>query len=1228
MRNVFIIIFLSLVTAYASAQSIFISQYIETNFGTTPKGIEIYNPTENPIDFSVTNLEIQQGTNGVSCSDLTTINSGILNANEVWVIGTTELTDYATSNGSDLSGTTEYSFLFNGNDALRIYLGGALQDVFGTCGSDPGSNWNGNGVSTENHNLQIKQGICTGTLNFWTDPSIRFDQIANGSTMTGFGDAPNCSDSSDPTSSPTDFFRSKTAGPANWNVAASWESSTDGVDWIDATLYPDDNASGVEIQVGHNIRINSSGVEITNTQVFGTIEVTTNSSFDVSGELDEIELTIENGGEFIVNSNGNFNSTTGNAWGLIKTGGKIIAGPNMGSGTSFVDAYVGYFNGLFYFENDAICEWDNGNTTFGTSSADDDDFFSPYQTGDLAILRILTTPGFSFGSNVEDNVFHAVIEFVDGTEFSLANSGSKTFVGGVRGEGSLIMENSCEQVYIGNDEVIPELGGTAKIIVNLTNDRLNFPNGAEVLADALFTIESNDNSSVAIERIGGNIQINGILDITNLRITNTASGGIFVNNGGTLRTRNTGGLFGSGSAIVNDANFTMETGSTVEYYADVTQAISSGKEYYHLIFSGNGTKNPQSATNVNTNGSIYITGNPTVNYTTHNLGSTDGNSTDFTMDGGSLIIGTGGTQPRPGGSYTITGGEIEFTGNSNTSIRVIPDYYNVRISGRNKQPGAKGFTITNLLNVEPTGQLTIPTSTDTESPYVLNALNGISVESGGELILENNAVLMQNPGISNSGNITQIRKAIVPSNQYNFWASPVSNQDLYTFYPDIPTNRVMVYNTETDFYTIIPNNPSNPPEFQFGIGYSIKGPTSNFPADDNGTTDVTATFIGTPHNESINSTENQIALSNLGQGFNLIGNPFPSNLDLHLFNETAGNSGKILQSTFYFWDNKDNDDFYQQGSEYENQNFAIYNASGFGTGISAPRFGTTGKKPNGIVKPGQGFIVQAAPSATFLEVNNAMRSSTVLRNSEYSPYFKNGISMDSDDEYRRIDQFWIELINPNQLHLQTAVGYFTEAENEFEVYDSEILSESVSDNIYTLSKDDVKLAIQGRKGVFQNHDEIPLGVKIFEHDRYKIQLEETKGIFISYQNIYLKDKSLNIIHNLSDDGPYEFEAPAGVHNDRFEIVFKKDFSSNSVLSAANGNAVKIIKKDGMVHISSSLSKITEVEIFNLSGWSIYKNENVNQQILEIPAISLDKQIIIVTVQTENGEIVSKKLVNN
>src|SRR6218665_1738817 len=131
-------------------QTIFISQYIETSSGSTPKGIEIYNPTGSDIVFSLANtLEVFQGTNGASCILLTSVTSGTLAAGKVWVIGTSDVVTHAINNGTNLSGTTTYSFTYNGDDALQIKLAGATQDVFGTCGTDPGSNWSGSGVSTE-----------------------------------------------------------------------------------------------------------------------------------------------------------------------------------------------------------------------------------------------------------------------------------------------------------------------------------------------------------------------------------------------------------------------------------------------------------------------------------------------------------------------------------------------------------------------------------------------------------------------------------------------------------------------------------------------------------------------------------------------------------------------------------------------------------------------------------------------------------------------------------------------------------------------------------------------------------------------------------------------------------------------------------------------------------------------------------------------------------------------
>src|SRR5690554_2076363 len=186
-------IFLS--TVISARGQVMISQYIETNSGNTPKGIKVYNHSAIAIDFSTDTLEIYQGTNGGACTFKVAISNGILGPYQVWVIGTSDLTNYAAT-GSDIAGVTTYGFNFNGDDALELYLGSILKDVIGECGINPGTAWSGNGVSTADQNIVIKAGICSGTTTSWTDPSVRYDKIGNGTNKTGFGEAPGCNPNS------------------------------------------------------------------------------------------------------------------------------------------------------------------------------------------------------------------------------------------------------------------------------------------------------------------------------------------------------------------------------------------------------------------------------------------------------------------------------------------------------------------------------------------------------------------------------------------------------------------------------------------------------------------------------------------------------------------------------------------------------------------------------------------------------------------------------------------------------------------------------------------------------------------------------------------------------------------------------------------------------------------------------------------------------------------------
>ena len=153
-----------------------ISQYVETNSGTIPKGIEIWNNTNTNLNFSTNNLVIQQGSNGGNLTTVVTINSGSLAPGAVLIIGTSDINSYLSNQGLTPSFTL-FAFTYNGDDALVVKYGSLTTDVFGNPGSDPGTSWDGGSVSTANQNIELITGINSGATIGWTDPSIRFTTV-------------------------------------------------------------------------------------------------------------------------------------------------------------------------------------------------------------------------------------------------------------------------------------------------------------------------------------------------------------------------------------------------------------------------------------------------------------------------------------------------------------------------------------------------------------------------------------------------------------------------------------------------------------------------------------------------------------------------------------------------------------------------------------------------------------------------------------------------------------------------------------------------------------------------------------------------------------------------------------------------------------------------------------------------------------------------------------------
>lgn len=492
------------------------------------------------------------------------------------------------------------------------------------------------------------------------------------------------------------------------------------------------------------------------------------------------------------------------------------------------------------------------------------------------------------------------------------------------------------------------------------------------------------------------------------------------------------------------------------------------------------------------------------------------------------------------------------------------------------------------------------------NPTFLQVKGKIIVEEGGILEVRTNSNLVQiEDDAVNSGNIkvnryvTNIKNVLPNQMDYIYWSSPVSGQQLKDFSPGTPDNRFYRYEESNDYFYPV-NHLSN---FEFGKGYAIRAE-----AGLSNPYNKTYEFIGTPQNGTQYDTESlKFIKSAGGNGYNLIGNPYPSNIDGDAF--LNANSANIYTSIYFWHNNTTNEHDQQQGSGYYGNHYSVYNGTGGNPGTYET--GNT-VDTDGVIKSGQGFIVQVKPEGD-----------------DQSVVFNNSMRLTANDGtfYQKMadkDRFWITHTNYSGLVNTILVGYIPGATDGLELdFDAPLFSEG-SDAIYTLINEE-KMITQGLEYPWNINDVIPVGVKHFSDSKYIIALHEKEGIF-NGQKIYLKDKYLNIIHNLTQ-GYYEYEGLEGTFNDRFEIVFKKaSFTQTAIENPIN--KIDIYKIDHHILISSSIDNIIDVEVFNLSGWSIYKKSDVNTKKFKIPLSTFAKQIIIVNVKTETGEIVSKKFILN
>lgn len=544
--------------------------------------------------------------------------------------------------------------------------------------------------------------------------------------------------------------------------------------------------------------------------------------------------------------------------------------------------------------------------------------------------------------------------------------------------------------------------------------------------------------------------------------------------------------------------------------------------------------------------------------------------------------------------------------------------------------------------------------------YILSGTNGVgknmkifntgklTIKSGGTLtitdFINNNAplatdftiesdasLIQRNDGAEITGNATVLRNLKLSTDrgrqEYNYIASPVSNFNLRGVYPGISYSasnltypRTVYYNESNDYFY------NSTGAYIAGRGLGLKEPSAT---DISGGT-VPLTFIGVPYNTPATFLNYALAWTNASHGYNLVGNPYPSNIDLNALYVASTN----IESTFKFWDNSVNNIYDQRGSLYQGYCYAIYNAAAGtnGTGLPAPGFGQpaiggatengpmpTGTiKPNNIVKVGQGFITRAkGPGAKLVFKNSERLDSSGNPLGNTGSYFyqekKYGKTSESDDSY------YLMMSCPSALKIPNTIIYFPAGDSALSQDDS-LLDASPADAFYSYVGDN-KVLINGRSN-FVDTDVIDLGASYNNLGTYTISLFDAKGIFANGQNVYLYDKVMNTYNNLLIS-PYTFNiSNVGVETGRFQIVYQLPNTLN-VLNT-NKEDLLVYRSGNDFVIKSSSKEIDSIEMYDASGRMITSiKPNKNEAVIKAENVADGTYFLKIF---RNEKITSRKII--
>ncbi|GAA4268609.1 T9SS type A sorting domain-containing protein [Hyunsoonleella aestuarii] len=500
----------------------------------------------------------------------------------------------------------------------------------------------------------------------------------------------------------------------------------------------------------------------------------------------------------------------------------------------------------------------------------------------------------------------------------------------------------------------------------------------------------------------------------------------------------------------------------------------------------------------------------------------------------------------------------------------------------------------------------------------------------GELIVETQGNFVQNDAsaefILNPSGIARVNKQTATKEKwyyYTYWSSPVESETINSVFPNTSSDRRFYFDAFSYLDEDGDNIDDNGDDWTIanglmipGVGYAAtSSPLGIYPS-----TDI-ATFNGV-----FNTGDIQVTVANnpnnVNESWNLIGNPYSSAIS---FTDLYNANSTVIDGVAYLWSQASIPEEANPGNEklnFSQNDYATYTVGSGGIAGGGPDI------PNGYIPSGQSFFVAGLVNNGLVTFTNGIRKTDTGSNSQFFKSVSSKTNSSLSD-----NKIWFNLTSDNGVFSQILVAYVEGAtmQNDGLMFDApRLITANKGANLFsTIKRSNKKFAIQGRSPKNLNQGEkIKLGLQTFIETPtiYKFSIVKTQGDFLNNSTIFLRDKYLNKLHELSQYD-YSFTSDAGEFKDRFEIVFKDTEFRN--LATVEKTEVHIIEDQANKFTFSSTNDLVldEISIFDFSGNLVYKLEgNSSQETFELS--KLKKSLYIAKVELSSGDIITKKFIKN